>query len=369
MGRKKIRRNLFLLLVFSFLTFLPGGPQAAPAKSSLGPQRPSIPLAILPGGAPSYHLLKTIPVPGDEPWWDYLKFDPATRRLFISRATHVIVLNVDTGKIVGDIPNTQGVHGIVLAPEFHRGFTTDGRAAQVTIFNLKTLKVIGTVPTDKDCDGVVYDPASKRVFTMNGDSHSSTVIDARTGKVVGRIDLGGGPEFPAADGHGRVYVNLETTSEELEINSHTLKILHRWPLAPCQSPSGLAIDQVHHRLFAGCHNQMMAILNADTGRVIQTIPIGRGVDANRFDPGTGLAFSSNGFDANLTVVHEDSPNHFSLVENVPTELGARTMALDPTTHDIFLVTEQLKRIENPKPHQRPFAGVPGTFHVLVYGPK
>ncbi|HVA71769.1 MAG TPA: hypothetical protein VNF02_01560 [Candidatus Limnocylindrales bacterium] len=341
----------------------------AAGQSSPPSRRPNMKrytlVAGVQAGASGYHLLKSIPIGGDT-FWDYLKFQPSTRRLFITHGTHVVVLNVDTGKVVGDIGGMEVIHGVVLAPEFNRGFVTDGRAAKLWIFNLKTLKVIGSAPTDKDADGDVYDPASKRVFTMNGDSHSSTVVDAKTGKVVGHIDLGGGPEFPAADGRGHVYVNLETTSEELEINSHTLKIMHRWPLAPGEHPSGLAIDPQHHILFSGCHNNMMVIMNADTGKVITTLPIGAGVDATRFDPGTQDAFASTG-SGTLTVIHEDSPTKFHVVEDVKTELGARTMALDPTTHEIFLVTAKLERIPNPPPHTRPFKMVPGTFHALMFG--
>ncbi|MFZ0335463.1 MAG: hypothetical protein WAN10_11495 [Candidatus Acidiferrales bacterium] len=316
-------------------------------------------------GASGYHLIKTIPVPGDT-FWDYLKFQPSTRRLFITHGDHVAVVNVDTGTVVGNIGGMQGIHGVVLAPEFKRGFVTDGRAAKLWIFNLKTLKVIGSAPTDPDADGDVYDPASKRVFTFNGDSNSSTVVDAKSGKTLGKIDLGGDPEFPVADGRGHVYANIASTSEIVEIDSHTMKITNRWPLAPGQHPSGLAIDAQNHILFSGCHNNMMVIMDADTGKVIATEPIGQGVDATRFDPGTGYAFSSNG-DGTLTVIHEDSPTQFSVVENVQTERGARTMALDPTTHEVFLVTAQVTRIENPPPHTRPYKMVPGTFHVLVFG--
>ncbi|MGC1935097.1 MAG: hypothetical protein WA681_08760 [Candidatus Acidiferrales bacterium] len=254
----------------------------------------------------------------------------------------------------------------MLAPEFNRGFVTDGRAAKVWIFDLNTLKVIGSAPADPDADGDVYDPFSKRVFTMNGDSKSSTVIDAKTGKVVGHIDLGGSPEFPVADGQGHVYANIESTSEIVEIDSNTMKITNRWPLAPGESPSGLAIDAKNRRLFSGCHNKLMVVMDADSGKVVASVPIGQGVDATRFDPGTGYAFSSNG-DGTLTVIHEDSPDTFSVVENVKTERGARTMALDPTTHEVFLVTAQVTRIENPPPHTRPFKMVPGSFHVLVFG--
>jgi YVTN family beta-propeller protein len=234
---------------------------------------------------------------------------------------------------------------------------------------LKTLKVIGNAPADNDADGDVYDPASKRVFTMNGDSRTSTVIDAKTGSVVGHIELGGQPEFPVADGRGHVYANIESTSEIVEIDSHAMKITHRWPLAPGTWPSGLAIDAKHHILFSGCRNKLMVVMSADDGKVLATEPIGQGVDATRFDPGTGYAFASNGASGTLTVVHEDSPTKFHVVEDVPTEMGARTMALDPKTHDVFLVTAKIERIQNPAPHTRPFRLTPGTFHVLVFGMK
>ena len=317
-----------------------------------------------PVGASGYHLIKKIPVPGDT-FWDYMKFEPSTRRLFITHGTHVNVINVDTGKQVGEITGMQAIHGVVLAPEFNRGFVTDGKAAQVVIFDLKTLKVIGRAPAQDDADGEVYDPASKRVFTTNGDSKSSTVIDAKTGKVVGTIDLGGKPEFPVADGQGHVYANIESTSEIVEINSRDLKITNRWPLAPGKSPSGLAIDAKNHRLFSGCRNKLMVIMDSETGKVIATLPIGQGVDATRFDPGTEDAFASNG-DGTLTVIHEESPDKFNVVEDVPTERGARTMALDPKTHEVFLVTADVTRIPNPPPHTRPFKVTPGTFHVLIY---
>jgi YVTN family beta-propeller protein len=347
------------------IAFFIGLALVASTRTSAKRHEPTEPVAAQSAGASGYHLLKTIPLPGDT-GWDYLKYQPSTHRLFITHGTHIVVVNVDSGKVVGDIGGMQGIHGVVLAPEFNRGFVTDGRGAKVWIFNLKTLKVIGSAPADPDADGDVYDPYSKRVFTMNGDSKSSTVIDAKTGKVVGHIDLGGGPEFPVTDGQGHIYANIETTSEIVEIDANTMKITNRWPLAPGESPSGLAIDAQNHILFSGCHNKMMVIMDANTGKVITTEPIGQGVDATRFDPGTGYAFASNG-DGTLTVIHEDSPTQFSVVENVQSERGARTMALDPTTHDVFLVTAQVERIPNPPPHTRPFRMVPGTFHLLIFG--
>jgi YVTN family beta-propeller protein len=317
-----------------------------------------------------YHLIKKV-VLGGQGFWDYLKCDSAHHRLFISRGTHVMVVDTRTYKIVGDIPDTQGVHGIALAPEFNRGFTSDGGANQVTIFNLKTLKTIGTVKTTgQGPDCIVYDPASKRVFTFNGRSDSSTAIDAATGKVVGTIELGGRPEFAVADGEGHIYNNLEDKSEELEIDSHSLKILHRWPLAPGEHPSGIAMDTQTRRLFIGCHNQLMVIMNANNGHVITAEPIGGGVDACRFDPGTKLAFSSNGMSGTLTVVHEDSPNRFHVVAQVPTERGARTMAVDPRTHRVYLVTAKFGPFKPPRTGERfrrPTM-VPGSFTLLVVAP-
>jgi DNA-binding beta-propeller fold protein YncE len=315
-----------------------------------------------------YHLLKKV-VLGGEGGWDYLICDSAARRVYISRGTHVMVVDADSYAVVGDIPGTDGVHGIALAPEFGRGFTSDGRANAVTIFDLKTLKVLGTEPTGTGPDAIVYDPASHRVFTFNGRSGDATAIDASSGKPAGTVALGGRPEFAAVDGQGHIYNNLEDKSEIVQIDSRTLTVSARWPLAPCESPSGLAIDRKHRRLFAGCHDQVMAVVDADTGKVLATPHIGQGVDANAFDSGTQLAFSSNG-DGTLTVVHEDSPEKFTPVANVPTQRGARTMALDLKTHRIFLVTAGFGPAPAPtaeQPRPRPRA-IPGTFTLLVFGP-
>jgi len=325
---------------------------------------PSRPLAAAEG---NYHLLKKV-VLGGEGFWDYLICDSAARRVYISRGTHVMVVDADSYAVVGDIPGTDGVHGIALAPELGRGFTSNGRANAVTIFDLKTLKVLGTAPTGDGPDAIVYDPASKRVFTLNGHGGDATAIDATSGKPAGTIPLGGKPEFAAADGQGHIYNNLEDKSELLQIDSQKLTITARWPLAPCEEPSGLAIDREHRRLFAGCHNQMMAVVDADSGKVLATPAIGQGVDANAFDPGTQLAFSSNG-DGSLTVVHEDSPDKFTPVASAPTQRGARTMALDLKTHHIFLVTAEFGPPPAPTPdhpHPRPTA-IPGTFTLLVFG--
>jgi DNA-binding beta-propeller fold protein YncE len=316
---------------------------------------------------PGYHLINTYNLGGDG-GWDYLTLDSSARRLYISRATHVIVIDADSGKPVGDIPDTPGVHGIALAPELGRGFISNGREGTVTIFDLKTLKAITKVKAGDNPDAILYDPASKRVFAFNGRSHDATAIDATGDKVVGTIKLEGKPEFAVSDGKGEIFVNIEDKSQIDAIDPAKLEIKASWPLAPCEEPSGLAIDRKNRRLFAGCDNKMMAVVNADTGKVVATAPIGDGVDANAFDPGTGLAFASCG-EGVLTVVHEDSPGKFSVVDNVPTQPGARTMALDEKTHNVYLVTAKFgpppaPTADNPHPRR---SILPDSFVVLVFG--
>jgi len=338
-------------------------------------------------GGSGYKLAEKVAI-GGEGGWDYLEVDPAAHHAFISRGSHVMVVDED-GKVIGDIPDTAGVHGIALAPEFNRGFTSDGQANQVTIFDMKTFKTIGTAPTERGPDGIVYDPASKRVFTMNGAGNSATAVDAESGKVAGSVPLGGRPEFAAADGKGHVFVNLEDKSSLVQLDSKELKVLNTWPLAPCESPSGLAIDTAHERLVVGCHNNMMAFVDGTSGKVVANVPIPGGVDANRFDPGTEFAFASTGSgDGAITVAHEDSPDHFTLVDTIPTMGGARTMAIDYGDHTIYTVSAQF---ETPAPQPAaqsvaPAAGgqagrggegrggrgfarrtmVPGSFTVLIF---
>ena len=320
-----------------------------------------------PAGPSGYHLVKTIKV-GGEGFWDYITFDSPTRRLFISRGTKVIVLNVDSEKIVGEIPDTPGVHGIALVADGGNGYTSNGMAGTISIFDLKTLQVIGHAQAEMNPDCIIYDPATKRVFAMNGRSGTATAVDVATGMVVGTIQIGGKLEFAVADGKGHVYVNVENKSEEVELDSKNMTVLAHWPLDPCKEPSGLAIDTKHRRLFAGCDNKMMAVIDADTGRVVATPPIGEGVDADAFDPETGYAFASNGQSGTLTVVHEDSPDKYTVVDNVSTQLGARTMALDPKTHQVFLVTAQFGPRPAPTPQNpRPFPTlVPDSFVVLEF---
>src|SRR3954467_13142835 len=240
---------------------------------------------------PGYKVKTTYKV-GGEGGWDYLTADANARRLYISRGTHVIVLDLDSGKNVGDIPDTPGVHGIALALDLGRGFTSNGRENTVTVFDIKTLKPIGEkIKVGENPDAILYDPATKRVFTFNGRSHDSTAIDASDGKVLGTIKLGGKPEFAVSDAKGQVFVNNEDTSELIEIDPNKLEVKSKWPLAPCKSPSGLAMDRKNRRLFVGCDNKMMAVVDADGGKVLATPPIGEGVDATAFDEETGLAFA------------------------------------------------------------------------------
>ena len=317
-------------------------------------------------GSSGYKLAEKVKL-GGTGGWDYLEVDSPTHRVFISRSTHVIVFDPAQGKIVGDIPDTQGVHGIAIADDLNRGFTSNGRSANSAMFDLASLKVLGTATTDKDPDAIIFDPFSKRAFTFNGDSNSATAIDGSSGSAVGTVALGGGPEFGATDGKGNIFVNLEDKSALVKFDAKTLKVENTWPLAPCQSPSGLAIDAKNEILVVGCHNKLMTFVDGNSGKIIGTVPIGQGVDANRFDPVTGYAFASCG-DGTLTIAHEDSPTQFSPVETIQTQRGARTMALDYSNHAVYLVSADFGPApaatpENPRP--RP-AILPDTFSLLVY---
>jgi YVTN family beta-propeller protein len=293
--------------------------------------------------AGGYHVTKKIPIAG-EGSWDYLTVDESARRLYVSHGTQVEVLDVDSGAIVGKIANTPGVHGIAIAPDLGRGFVSNGQSSTVTIFDLKTLKTIADVPTGKKPDAIIYDPATSRVFAFNGGSNSATAIQAAEGKIAGTVDLGGGPEFAVADGSGYVYDNLEDESLVLKINSRSLKVEQRWPTAPCASPSSMAMDRPNRRLFIGCRSKVMAVMNADTGQVITTLSIGDHVDATAFDPDSRLIFNSNG-EGTITVIHQDSPDKYSVVENVKTLPRAKTMTLDPKTHQLFLSTAEAGQFE------------------------
>ncbi|HZP34300.1 MAG TPA: hypothetical protein VFB23_13160 [Candidatus Acidoferrales bacterium] len=320
--------------------------------------------------AQNYKVIRRIPV-GGEGGWDYIKVDPDAHRLYVARGDHLMIIDEASGKTLGDIPNTKGIHGVALATDLGKGFTSNGGAATVTVFDLKTLKVTGEIKTTgENPDSILYDPATKRVFTMNARSNNSTVIDAATDKVVGTIDLGGKPEEPALDGRGNIFVNLTDSSKIVSFDTKTLaKKGGPWSLAPCDGPSALAADTKNHLFFAAC-DKMIAVFNPESGKVVATPAIGGDPDGNGFDPGTGLIFATvrEGF---VTVIHQDSADKYTVIGNVPTQFGARTMALDTKTHHVFTETADYKAAgaptpENPRP--RPQA-IPSTFVLIELGPQ
>ena len=299
--------------------------------------------------------------------WDYLAVDAPHRHLFISRSDRVVVLDLASRKITGTIPGTDGVHGIAIAPDLHEGFTSNGHSASVTVFDLTTLKTLGTITgTGKNPDAILYDSASHHVLTMNGRSASASVIDPASRKVIATIALPGKPEFAQADGAGHIYVNIEDKSELVEIDSLHDTVLHTWSLAPCTSPSGLALDNVHHRLFSVCDNQTMAVTDATSGRVIATVPIGEGPDAVAFDNTTDTIYSSNGESGTITVVHENDPDHYAVTATVPTQVSARTEALDPVTHRLYLSAAK----QSPKKNAHGWHEMlPNSYTLLVVGQR
>ena len=327
------------------------------------------PISAAEPSAPAHRVVTSFPVGGDG-GWDYLTLDAATRRLFVSRGTHVMVLDADSGKVVGDIPGTEGVHGIALAPELKRGFTSNGRAGTVTVFDLASLATTATVKaTGENPDAILYEPVTKRVFTFNGRGKNATAIDGATLSVAGTLALGGKPEFAVSDPAGVVYVNIEDTAEIVAFDAATLAVKARWPIAPCQDPTGLAIDPKSKRLFAGCSgNKLLAIVSATDGKKVGTVAIGEGCDATAFDANTGLVYASNG-DGTLTVIKETSPGTFSAVETVATRRGARTMALDPAKRRVYLPAAQYgpaPAATEAAPRPRPPV-LPGSFEILVVG--
>ena len=315
-----------------------------------------------PGG---YHVSRRWKI-GGEGGWDLLTVDSRAHRLYFGRGDRMQVVDVDSGKLVGEVPGTPGIHGVALAPDLGRGFTSNGRDSSVTIFDLKSLRVLAHVRLDaQNPDAIVYEPRTKRVFSFNGRSRDATAIDAATGNVVGTLPFDGRPELAVADGKGRIFVNLEDSSAVVAFDAASLRIESRWPLAPGEEPTGLAIDVRRHRLFSTCSNSKMIVLDATTGRVVADIPIGTGVDGAAFDPGTGLAFSSNG-EGTLTVVRAESPDSYRVLETVPTQRSARTLALDDRTHRIYLAAAEFGEAPAPtadRPHPRP-PMIPGSFVIL-----
>ena len=314
-----------------------------------------------------YHFLKEIPV-GGEGGWDYLSIDAGGRRLYVTHGTKIVVLDIDKETVVGEIANTPGVHGFALAPDLQRGFSSNGRENKANIVDLKTLSTLSKVDTGANPDAILYEPGQKEVYAFNGRGKSATVFEAASGKIAATIALSGQPEFAVADPKaGRVYSNIEDKSEVAVIDTKTHTVVNTWPISPGAEASGMAFDPEHHRLFLGCHNKLMVMMDSATGKVVTTVPIGQGVDANAFDSGTQLAFSSNG-DGTVTIAREESPEKLTVVQTLKTERGAKTMALDPKTHNIYLAA---MKFETPPaaagaPPPRPKT-IPGSFRILVYG--
>ena len=304
---------------------------------------------LLAQSSSSYRITQTYTLGGDGRW-DYVVPDPPNHRLFIARQNRVMVVDEDSGTLLGEVTGIQGAHGTAVAQATGHGFATSGNDQSVVMFDLKTFKALGRIPAAEDADAIVYDSASNRVFTLNGDAHSSTVIDPRAGTLITNIPLGGKPEYGASAGDGKVYANLTDTSEVVEIDAKTATVARRWSTAPCKQPVSMAIDTAHHRLFSGCRSGVMAISDYQAGKVVATVPIGTGVDGAGYDAASGNAFASNA-DGTLTVIHQDAPDQYHVAENVQTPQGSRNMGLDPTNHRVFLVSAKF----GPAP-----AGAPGA---------
>lgn len=303
---------------------------------------------------------------GGEGFWDYLTYDADGQRLFITRGSHVMIVDTKTLKVTGDIPDLAAIHGVALAPEFNRGFITNGGNSTVTVFDLKTLAKLDSVKVGERPDAILFDPYSKHVFSFNARGQDSTVIDAANSKMLGSIPFGSRPEFAVSDGKGKLYLTLEEKSQIAEIDVNKQSVLNNWPTAPCEGPSAMAFDIEHHRLFAGCDKKIMAVIDSDSGKVITTVPIGEGVDAARFNPNTNEIFMSCG-EGVLTIIHEDTPDKYTVRQSLPTAKGARTMALDKQNDIAYLVTAQREDKPVP-PGQRP-AMVPGSFELMVVKPE
>jgi DNA-binding beta-propeller fold protein YncE len=309
---------------------------------------------------PTYRVTHTYTLGGDGSW-DYVVPDPPHHRLFIARQDRVMVVDEDGGKLLGEVTGIHGAHGTAVAEASGHGFATSGNDQSVVMFDLKTFKALGRIPAAEDADAIVYDNASNRVFTLNGDAHSSTVIDPRAGTLITNIPLGGKPEYGASAGDGKVYANLTDTSEVVEIDAKTATVARRWSTGSCKQPVAMAIDTAHHRLFSGCRSGVMAVSDYQAGKVVATVPIGSGVDGAGYDAASGDVFASNA-DGTLTVIHQDAPDQYHVLENVPTPQGSRNMGLDPTNHRVFVVSAKF----GPAPagsRRRPVP--PGSFSVMV----
>lgn len=316
--------------------------------------------------APAYRITHTYTLGGDG-GWDYVIPDPPHHRLFIARSNRLMVVDANDGTLLGEVTGINGAHGTVVVEGVGHGFATSGNDSSVKIFDLKSLKVIGRAPAAEDADAILYDAVSNRVFSLNGDAHSATVVDPVTGTLVGTVPLGGKVENGVAAGDGMVYVNLVENGEVVEIDARKLTVTRRWPTAPCKQPVPMAIDKAHHRLFSGCRSGLMAVSDYQAGKVVATLPIGMGVDGAAFDPAAGDAFFSNA-DGTLTVIHEDTPDAYHVVQNLTTMPGARNMGLDPTTHRVYVVSAKFAPVPAESaaanPRRRP-TPIPGTFTLMV----
>ena len=311
--------------------------------------------------SPTYSITHTYTLGGDG-GWDYIVPDPPNHRLFIGRQNRVMVVDENNGALLGEVTGIQGAHGTAIASATGHGFATSGNDQSVVMFDLKTFKTLGRIPAAEDADAIIYDAASNRVFTFNGDAHSSTVIEPKVGTLITNIQLGGKPEYGASAGDGKVYANLTDTSEVVEIDAKAAAVARRWSTAPCKQPVAMALDTAHHRLFSGCRSGVMAISDYQAGKVVAAVPIGTGVDGATFDAASGDAFASNA-DGTLTVIHQDSPDQYHVVENVQTPQGARNMALDSTNHRLFIVSAKF----GPPPASGRGRGavLPGSFTLMV----
>jgi len=311
--------------------------------------------------AQTYQVTHTYLLGGDGSW-DYVVPDPPHHRLFIARQNRVMVVDEDSGKLLGEVTGIQGAHGTAVAEASGHGFATSGNDQSVVMFDLQTFKVLGRMHAAEDADAIVYDSVSTRVFTLNGDAHSSTVIDSKEGKVITNISLGGKPEYGASAGDGKVYANLTDISEVVEIDAKTATVTRRWSTAPCKQPVSMALDTAHHRLFSGCRSGVMAVSDYQAGKVVATVPIGMGVDGAGYDAASGNAFASNA-DGTLTVIHQDSPDQYRVAETVKTPEGSRNMGLDPTNHRVYLVAAKFGEAPAGGRGRRPV--LPDSFSLLV----
>jgi YVTN family beta-propeller protein len=311
-----------------------------------------------------YHVINKFPIASGG-GWDYIAVSPVTDNIYVSHSTQVNILNKNTGDSVGVIPNTTGVHGIAFAPEFKKGFTSNGKLNTVSVFDINSNAVQAQIKTGEKPDAIMYDPYSKMVYTCNGKSKDMSVINPATNEVVKTIDLGGKPETAVSDEAGKLYINIEDKNEIAVVNTKTYSVETRYKIGKGEEPTGLAIDTKTKRLFAGCGNKLLIVLNAENGKVIKALPIGDGCDGVAFDPELKNIFSSNG-EGTLSVIHEKSAKDFELIENVPTKKGARTIAIDEKTHKLYLPTADFLP-PNPDEKGKKPGTVPGTFHVIVVG--